>query len=260
MSGPTVQRRLTGTLFMLLTYLVLQTFVVIAHEFTHSTTAWLLGYTPTPFTVVWGDPITMQGWDEGVPYDRLFPSAGHLAEAAIGGMPLLMHTIFVVLSLYFLQRLSSGQRKLLFFALYVFVVINLAELIAYIVMRPFIPTGDTGRFNQGTGMSPWILFIVGMALLVSFLWFLAKRIGPNLDHFTGGSRSVHWAIVSSAAFIMFLWGSGIRIMSLYPDPQWKVGVVGIAGFLGWLIVDRLVYREPRPEPPGSRPTCPPSST
>ncbi len=194
----------------------------------------------------------MQGWDEGVPYDRLFPSNGNLAEAAIGGMPLLMHTIFVVVSLHFLQRFTSGQQKLLFFALYVFVVINPAELIAYIVMRPFIPTGDTGRFNEGTGMSPWVLFIVGVAFLASALWFLAKRIDPNLDRFMDGSRSVHWAIVSSTAFIMFLWGSGIRIMSLYPDPLWKVGLVGVVGFFGWLLVDRLLYREPTSESPAHR--------
>ncbi len=52
MSGSTIKKRLNGVLFMLLAYLVLQTFVVIAHEFTHSTTAWLLGYTSTPFSVV----------------------------------------------------------------------------------------------------------------------------------------------------------------------------------------------------------------
>lgn len=31
---------------------------------------------------------------------------------------------------------------------------NLAELIAYLWMRPFIGTGDTGRFNQGMNLSP----------------------------------------------------------------------------------------------------------
>ncbi len=237
---------MAGALLLLLAYLVLQSFVVIAHEFAHSTTAWLLGYTPTPFTVVWGNPITIQGWDEGVPYDCLFPSAGHLAEAAIGGMPLLMHTVFAIVGLLCLQRLLAGRRKKLFFALYVFFVINLAELIAYIVMRPFIPTGDTGRFNEGTGLSPWVLFGVGLAFLASALAILAGRIRPALDCFTDGSRIVHWAIVASAAFIMFLWGSGIRFMSLYPDPLWRVGLLGVAGFFGWLLVEKSAYRKSAP--------------
>jgi hypothetical protein len=64
-------------------YVGIQSVVVVAHEFAHSTTAWLLGYTSTPFTVVWGNPITMLGWDEGVPYDQLFASGGRPAEAAI---------------------------------------------------------------------------------------------------------------------------------------------------------------------------------
>jgi len=42
----------------------------------------------------------------------------------------------------------------------------------------------------------------------------------------------------AAGFIMFLWGSGLRIMSLYPDPQWKVGLIGVFAFLGWILVDR----------------------
>ena len=48
-------------------YFVLQTIVVVLHEYAHSTAAWLLGYTRTPFTIIWGNPLTIQGWDEGVP-------------------------------------------------------------------------------------------------------------------------------------------------------------------------------------------------
>ena len=85
--------RLAGAAYLVITYLVLQTFIVIAHEFAHSTSAWLLGYTPSPFTVVWGNPITMKGWDEGIPYDQLFPMRGNFAEAVIGGMPLFLRPI-----------------------------------------------------------------------------------------------------------------------------------------------------------------------
>ena len=227
---------------MLLAYFALQSFVVIAHEYAHATTAWLLGYMPSPFSVVWGNPITIRGWDEGVPYDRLFPSDGHVAEAVIGGIPLLMHAVFAALSLYVLQRPFPRRRRRLFFGLYIFAVINLAELISYVVMRPFIRTGDTGRFNHGLELSPWILFIVGMLLLLFALWILARRIGSKLDRFTDASRSVHWAIVAATAFILFLWGSGLRMMSLYPDPQWKTGLVGVAAFFAWLLADRFIPR------------------
>ena len=88
------------SLVTLAIYFALQAIVVVLHEHAHSTAAWLLGYTSTPFTVVWGNPITILGWDEGVPYDQIFPSAGHAAEAVIGGVPLLMHALFVGLGFY----------------------------------------------------------------------------------------------------------------------------------------------------------------
>ena len=88
----------------IVTYLVLQAATIVAHEFVHSTAAWLLGYTPSAFSVVWGNPITMRGWDEGVPYDKLFPSTGNPAQALIRGAPLVFHAIVVSVGLFLLQR------------------------------------------------------------------------------------------------------------------------------------------------------------
>lgn len=216
-------------------YFVLQAIIVVLHEHAHSTAAWLLGYTPTPFTVVWGNPLTIRGWDEGVPYDQLFPSAGHPAEAVIGGIPLFMHAAFAGLGLYFLRRLSRRQ-KLSSYLTYLFVVVNLTELIAYILMRPFAGSGDTGRFNEGFRLSPWNLFAVGTILLCLALGELLRKVMPRLDHVMGWGRKKHWIVVWFTAFVMFLWGSGLRIMGLYPDRQWKWGLVGIAGFFAWILL------------------------
>lgn len=245
MSGAVFRKGLVASLLGVFALFVIQNFLTLAHEYAHSAAAWLLGYTPSPFTVVWGDWIVPKGWDEGVPYDQIFPSRGNFAESVIGGIPLLMHTIFLIASLYLLSRPFPRTRPLAFFFLYLFSAANLAELIAYIVMRPFIPDGDTGRFNAGMAMSPWILFVCGTAFLVLALWFLARKIGPKLDAFTDGSRLAHWAITLWAAFIMFLWGSGLRMMSLYPDPQWRVGLVGVVAFLGWILSDFLWQRPSR---------------
>ena len=222
--------------FSLLTvavYFVMQAIVVVLHEHAHSTAAWLLGYTPTPFTVVWGNPLTVRGWDEGVPYDQLFPSAGHPAEAVIGGVPLFMHAALAGLGLYFLRRLSIRQ-KLTSYVTYLFVVVNLTELVAYILMRPFAGSGDTGRFNEGFRLSPWPLFVAGTMLLCLAFGVLLHKVMPRLDHLMGWSRRKHWIVVGFTAFVMFLWGSGLRIMALYPDRQWKWGLIGIVGFLSWV--------------------------
>lgn len=228
--------------FLLVTiaiYFALQSVVILAHEYAHSTAAWLLGYIPSPLTVIWGNLLTTRGWDEGVPYDRLFPSAGHPAEAVIGGIPLLMHTVFVVAGLYLLQRSPSIRHRLWFYTIYLFVVINLAELIAYLVMRPFAGSGDTGRFNEGLRLSPWFLFVAGTAFIVLALCILLGRVMPKLEMVTGGSQTKHRIIVWFTAFILFLWGSGLRIMSLYPDRQWKWGLVGVVGFFAWVLANNL---------------------
>ncbi len=120
-----------------LIYMALQAAIVIMHEYTHAGSAWLLGYSATPFTVVWGSVLTLRGFDEGVPYDRLFPAPGHPAEAVIGFMPDVIHTIMVVAGLLLLQCRWTQKRKWVFITLFLWTVINLAELLSYIVMRPF---------------------------------------------------------------------------------------------------------------------------
>ena len=233
-----LHRRIGTALLLIAAYFAIQTIIVIAHEFAHSTSAWLLGYTATPFTVVWGNPITIQGWDEGVPYDLLFPGSGHPAEAVIGGLPLLLHVVLLAISLRALMTSLVRTRPVPFFGFYLLAVMNLAELVAYIIMRPFIPTGDTGRFNEGLNISPWPLFVAGNIVILFSLWLLARRIGPSIGSLTDGSRLEHRAITWFAGFIMFLWSSGIRMMVLYPDSQWKTGLIGIAAFVAWVAIDR----------------------
>lgn len=233
---------------MLLTvalYFVGQTVIVLLHEHAHSSAAWFLGYSSTPFTVVWGNPFTMRGWDEGVPYDQLFPSRGNPAESVIGGIPLFMHTVFVALGLLFLLRKRATGSRLVFLAVYWFVIANLAELVAYLWMRPFIPTGDTGRFNAGLSLTPWPLFMAGTALLLFALALVVRRVMPVLDQVVAESERKHWINIVFTGFFMFLWASGLRILSLYPDPQWKWGLTGFFGFAAWMFTGRT-RNNPRP--------------
>jgi hypothetical protein len=136
------------------TYVILQDVTIVAHEFVHSTAAWLLGYMPSPLSIVWGNPVTMRGWDEEVPYDQLSLNPGNPAQAVIGASPLVFHTIVVAVGLYVLQQPAMTKRKWLFHTLYWAVVVSLMELISYIVMRPFASGGDTFHFNHGLGFLP----------------------------------------------------------------------------------------------------------
>ncbi|MBN2686781.1 MAG: hypothetical protein JXR85_01270 [Deltaproteobacteria bacterium] len=228
--------RIGGTLgyviIVIMTFAALQSIVVVMHEFTHSTVAWLLGCMPSPLGIVWGNPLMMTGWDEGVHYSKLFPSGHHAAEAIIGGSPLVLHTIIVTLGIIFLKGRWLKEKKWLYHTIYWFVIANFMELIAYIVMRPFASGGDTGHFNRGLGLSPWILFIAGTLVILVGLYILFRKILPRMyAAFAQGNRLTEWMIFSVTAFLLFLWGSGLRVVFyIYPDPQWMFGLLGFAAF------------------------------
>lgn len=217
---------------VLITFAAMQAAVVVMHELTHSTVAWLLGDMPSPFGIVWGNPVTLRGWDEGVAYSRLFPAPRNPAEAIIGASPLLMHALLVGFGLWALRTKWLAARKWLFHALFWFVIANLMELVAYIMMRPFASGGDTGHFNRGLGLSPWILFIGGSLLLAAALYVLYGAIVPRLYGLVAqGNRFTEWTVLLLTSFFLFLWGSGIRVvLYIYPDPQWMFGLIGFAAF------------------------------
>ncbi len=217
---------------LIITFFFIQTIVIVMHEFTHSTAAWLLGYTQSPFSIVWGNPLTMTCWDEGVSYSKLFPDPGNIAEAIIGGSPLVLHAIIVALGIVALNRqLGKGEKWLIHF-LYWFVIANFMELISYIVMRPFASGGDTGHFNRGLDLSPWFLFVAGTLMILVGLHFIFRQILPRMyDWFARGNRLTEWMILLTTAFLLFLWGSGIRVVFyVSPDPQWVFGLIGFAAF------------------------------
>jgi hypothetical protein len=221
------------------TLAVLQALLIVMHEFTHRTSAWVLGYMPKPFSIVWGNPLTMKGWDEGVPYRQLFPSPGNPAESMIGGSPLAVHAIIVAAGLLLLQRQWMTKTRWLYHVVYWFVVVNLMELIAYIVMRAFEPGGDTGHFNHGLAISPWILFVFGTLLIIAALYVLFTKILPIMGEVVARDNHLtQWAILLITTFVLFLWGSGIRVLSLYPNPQWTFGLIGIAAF----VAASFIYR------------------
>lgn len=219
-------------MIVLATFAVLQAVVILMHEFTHSTIAWLLGHMESPLDIVWGNPLTMTGWDEGVDYRGLFASGRRVDAAIIGGSPLVMHTAVVAAGLVLMQRRAIAERKALLHGLYWFVIAHFMELIAYIVMRPFAANGDTGNFNRGLEIPPWFLFVAGSLAILAGLRVLFGKVLPRMNAaFAGGNRSLEWTILLLTAFFLFLWGSGLRVMLyVYPDPQWMFGLLGFAAF------------------------------
>jgi hypothetical protein len=213
-------------------FLLLQALLIIMHEFTHSTVAWLLDDMHSPLDIIWGNPVMMTGWDEGVGYKKLFAGGHDRAAAIIGVSPLIMHSMVSGIGIILMLQKWMLGKKWLFHAVFWFTIANLMELIAYILMRGFAAHGDTGNFNHGMGISPWYLFIGGSLALAVGLYFLYGKVLPRLcSVIAPDNRMLQWTILAMSAFILFFWGSGIRVMVyVYPDPQWALGLLGFPAF------------------------------
>ncbi len=221
---------------VVLIFFILQALVILLHEFTHSTMAWLLGTGHHPQDIVWGNPITMTGWDEGVHYKRLFAQGKNLTAAIIGVSPLVMHFTMITCGLIYLGGKNTATKKTFFLTVYLFVLINLMELVAYIYMRSFAEHGDTGIFTRGTGTPPWLFFLLGSVLLTWALWIVFTRAMPKLQNiFFPVNIPGQWTILLLTSFIVFLWGSGIRVMAYVEDPSRWLGAIGVILFAATLI-------------------------
>ncbi len=240
------------TAISIATFLALQSLIVVVHEFTHSTMAWTLGDMKTPLGIVWGNPLTMTGWDEGVEYEHLFAQGRSIQAAIIGFCPLVMHSIVVTIGILLLRGQWLYQKRWGFNAVYWLVVGNLMELIAYFWMRSFSGHGDVGLFCRGTGVSPWWAFIIGSTLLAWVILLFYRTVLPRLQAlFAPDNPPTQWAILILTSFILFLWGSGIRVMVYVTGPQWMFGILGVLAFLLTVacFIRNAGRHDPLPMPP-----------
>lgn len=213
------------------TFLVLQGVGIVMHEFTHSFTAWSLGIMAEPLAIEWGNPIMMTGWDEGVSYRRLFADGFRTKPALAGIMPLVMHTVFIYICITLMKGNRLVKHRWAYNAVFWFTTVHFMELVAYVYMRAFSGHGDIGNFDKGMEISPWWVFIIGSAALTWGLWsFYNIPLKRLIGLFGQGNKSTEWAILGLTSFIIFLWGSGIRVMAYVPGPQWMFGLMGFVGF------------------------------
>jgi len=219
-------------LIMVVTFFSFQAIVILIHEFTHSITAYLLGAMPHPFSIVWGNFFTMTCWDEGVQYSRLWATGLGVDGAITGIMPLVVHTILISCGLWLLLSGIMLKHKWGFHLVFWFIVANIMELFAYMPLRAFSSHGDTGNFNHGLGLNPWLLFFAGTIIVIILLYYLLLRALPGMYVVVArGSRSIQYMILIFSAFAIFIWGSGLRVvLYVYPDPRWMVGFLGFAAF------------------------------
>jgi len=211
------------------TYFISQSMIVIIHEHIHSTTACILGRMQDPLAIVWGNPLTLDGWDEGVSYSHLFNAGLGTDAAVIAVMPLVFHAVVVAAGMYILLSPALENNKWSFHLVFWFIIANLMELIAYMPLHAFAVNGDIGNINNGLGLSPWVLFFPGTILILLFLGILFFRILPRANVIIAGdSQPVRYALLFLAAFFVFDWRSIFRVILLPPSSAgWETGSIAL---------------------------------
>lgn len=220
-------------LIVLITYISFAALFVIIHEHIHSTTAYLMGHMQSPLDIVWGNPVTLDGWDEGVSYSAMFTAGQGTDAAIIAVSPLILHSVIVIGGLYLLLSGAMVRNKWLFHIMFWLVIVNFMELVAYMPVRAFSLHGDIGNINHGLSLSPWLLFLVGTALVLAGLYYLFKRVLIRMYVVVaGGSLLIRYVILIFSAFFMFIYRGSIHTaLNFSPDMQWVTGLFGYAAFI-----------------------------
>lgn len=201
-----LKQYLIFVLVTLITLFITRHLMVLLHEWTHSTTAWLFGCKGNPFDIHYGGWSLMQV-DENVDYKMLFSTNQGIKASIIAISALITNALLFILSLILLSRKTIQHRKWIFLFFYWFAIMNIGELYSYIPIRTFvINRGDIGHFTHGLNLSPWIVFLPGI-LLVSFgLWYILKRETPRFYHIMSLSgvlwQRIHLVLL---IFVIFFW-------------------------------------------------------
>jgi hypothetical protein len=202
---------------------------VLPHEFAHSIMAWILGIKDQPGNIDWGGTsipniLFLINIDENVDYTPALEAGKHwqVALTAFAGPGIANVSLFLI-SRYLITKPWFLTRPVAANFLFWFVFMNMGNLYDYVPMRVFAGNGDVHNFIQGTGMNPWVIYIVVSYLV---LWAIVDfyrtvlPLGLRLsDFFTPTARGVTLVVATVFLFGYFanpslLVGSDTRLQVL----------------------------------------------
>ncbi|MBD3179980.1 MAG: hypothetical protein GF417_10485 [Candidatus Latescibacteria bacterium] len=180
--------------------------MVLAHEWTHSTAAWLLGSKGNPLDIHYGDWALMTV-NENVNYEALISAGRGSAASIIAISALAANLLLFLLCARALSLKYIGRRELIYSFIFWFAVMNIGELFSYIPIRTFTgDQGDIGHFTHGLGISPLVVFIPGVLITAAGLYHLFAR---EMDRFLrvnslkgAGARRIYTGLT---IFVIFFW-------------------------------------------------------
>lgn len=204
---------------------------VIPHEFAHSIMAWLLGIKDQPGNITWGgtsllNVLLLANIDENVDYQAALDAGKHwqVALTAFAGPGIANVSLFLI-SRSLITKPWFRTRPVAANFLFWFLLMNLGNMYDYVPMRVFVDQVDSDVYDfiLGTGVSPWVIYVVGSYLV---LWAIVDfyrnvlPLGLELSDFvTPMARGVTLVVATMVVFGYFanpslLVGSDLRLQVL----------------------------------------------
>ncbi len=168
-------------LFTPIFILVSHYLAVFPHEYAHSFTAWLLGFKSNPLAIdyggsSWKNLLLLLNIDENVNYSFIFDQGKGYAAALIAfAGPGIGNGVFYVLSLLWLKNDKVKNKIYLYYFIFWFNFMNLANFYDYVPIRTFSTKGDIGHLTQGLNISPWYIYVIFGYLVILLLWHFYTR-------------------------------------------------------------------------------------
>lgn len=186
------------------------------HEFAHSFTAWYYGFKENPLALYyghfnWQNIIFVTGIDENVNYYLLYLLDHPKIIGATAFSGLFVTLLFYITTLLILQLHSIKQKHYLYYFLFWINLVNLSELVSYVILRSFSEHGDIAHIEYGWNISPWLIFIIGGLLLsAAVIHFFIYTLVELYNVMPLDKKSLRLFILICTSFIMFA-QSGVRM-------------------------------------------------
>ena len=187
---------------------------VFPHEFTHSFFAWALGYKTNPFDIQYGGTspsnlLLLSNIDENVDYERIFQNNPfHVALIALSG-PFIANGLLFIFSYWLLQKKAIQQKPYLYYFIFWFNIMNIANLYDYVPLRTFAGLNwdtDMSNLERGLGISPWVVYIVGGYLMLFLFWqFFTKTLVEAYVYLNIKSAWVRSSLLIAVVSVLFVY-------------------------------------------------------
>ncbi|WP_420136602.1 hypothetical protein [Sphingomonas sp.] len=189
----------------------------LTHEYSHSVTAWLLGYMPHPFALDYGgltpaNIVLLSGVGDNVQYDPILATGHGTAAAAIALAGPYVGNALLYVGLCIVARRLPEQGIFATSCLYWLMLMCAGNVWSYVPIRAITTHADIAIAANGLHVGVWTLFPVLVVPSLILVGHFFLRICPSLMPSITADQPARKALVialTSTWFFTFFGGIGL---------------------------------------------------